>query len=403
MKRYVAMLVALLATLFTVNALAFTPPPAPANGGYVVDQAGKLSGGQIQQLNQKIERINRSTKNELGILVLRDMDGDNIEDAANATYKSWGVGKRGLDNGCLIVISVKERKSRIETGKGVEGEVPDLKASDILKNTLAPHLKRGDFYGGLDATLDSLSSLMETRHDQKADPVPAKSDPIPVTPSRPRTGGCDIGGVGTATLAWPFLLVMIALGAFWFVRAYVRRKQEEEEKRLQELRATRIRREAEMRARMAREQREREEHAAKLAAKRAVIPPPLPVTNVVELHPSVRPTRPAVPRPTVKTPAAPITDASVAAAAAMAAAATAEAAQAKLRREREEADRRKRRVQEEEARRKRERDEEDRRSSYSSSSSSSSSSSFDWGGGSSSGGSGFGGGDSGGGGASGDW
>lgn len=161
MKKYILLILSLL--LITTNSLAYTPPSAPADGTYVVDKAGVLSAEQIAALNLKIEATNKETKNEFGILIVSDMDGDDIEDVANATFKSWHIGKAGLDNGCLIVIAIKERKSRIETGKGVEGEVTDLQANDILLNHLNPYLKRRDFFGGLNETLDALSALITHR------------------------------------------------------------------------------------------------------------------------------------------------------------------------------------------------------------------------------------------------
>jgi uncharacterized membrane protein YgcG len=222
MNKLLSVLFALVVGLFAANALAYAPPPAPQSGWYVSDQTGKLSSGQIAQLNQKIERISRATQNEFGVLLLQNMGGENIEDVANATYKAWGVGKRGLDNGCLIVIAVKERKSRIETGKGVGGEVTDIQANDLLRRNLNPHLKAGDFYGGIDDTLNGLSSLMETRANQKVDPPP-----VPTTP--PSSGGCDVGGVGVdSSPAWVSLFGFGIAGAVGIYIFRSRRRQRKE-------------------------------------------------------------------------------------------------------------------------------------------------------------------------------
>lgn len=409
MNKFVTMLVALVVTLFAMNALAFNPPPAPARGGYVVDQTGKLSDSQIQQLNRKIDQISKSTKNEFGILFLRDMGGDNIEDVANSTFRSWGVGKHGLDNGCLIVVSLKERKSRIETGKGVEGDVPDLRAHDILQNNLNPHLKRGDFYGGFDDTLSALASLIESRHNQKAEPRPINTESSPTTPqpstqTKPRSGGCSIAAApGTSDSGGGFWIILSLLGgvglASWYLvrRARLRAQAEAE---------------AELEAERARQRRvaarQKEEADARRERLRVMsIPTPVVAVPAVPQRTSAPPTtRPAVPRPTPRATVSSIPPAAAATAAASALASQ-EALQAKLRRERDEqAAAKRRRERDEEDRRKRQREEDDRRSSsssssYSSYSSGSSSSDYSSGGGSSGGG--FGGGDSGGGGSSSDW
>lgn len=392
MKKYFNLIVTLVVMLFAGNSFAFTPPPAPQSGWYVSDQTGKLTQEQITSLNQKIEQVSQATKNEFGILFLNTMDGDNIEDVAYATFNSWGIGKRGLDNGCLIVVSLTERKSRIETGKGVGGDVPDVLAADILKTKLNPHLKSGDFAGGFHATLDALGSLIESRHNKTALVV---SDPAPNT-----SAGCTMAaaGVGTDTgsgggLFFMFLLVVAAFAIYKLKRRSASRKQKaiDDAEALATAELDRQRS-----ARVEAERRRQELERNRLAANAPVVPPAIPFVSSVLNAPPVLPritrvAKPATiipprPSPTVKTIAA-------TAAAGVTAAILASEAERRLRdREREETNR-KRREQDEEDRRKRQRDDDDRRSSSSSSS--------DYG--SSSSGGGFDGGSSGGGGASSDW
>jgi uncharacterized membrane protein YgcG len=167
MKNLINVLCLLAISLFSINSFAFNPPDAPPNGTYVLDLANKLSIDQIHSLNNKIENINRSTKNEFGVLLLSSLDGDSIDDAAYSTFNHWGIGKKNLDNGVLLVISFSERKTRIETGKGV-GELTDLQSNDILQNTLRPQLKAGNVYQGINDTIDKCSALIESRANEKA-------------------------------------------------------------------------------------------------------------------------------------------------------------------------------------------------------------------------------------------
>ena len=160
MKNYFLILVYLFLVLFTTNSFAFDPPKP---NGYIMDLAGKLTTEQVQQLNSKLESINKNTKNEFAALIIPSLNGDSIEDVAHTTFNTWKVGKVGLDNGVLVVIAVADRKSRIEVGKGVEGDLTDLQSNDILRKTLAPCLRQGDFYGGLNSTFDSISSTIESR------------------------------------------------------------------------------------------------------------------------------------------------------------------------------------------------------------------------------------------------
>lgn len=411
MNKFVMMLVVLFTTMFTSMAMAWSPPSPPASGGYVVDQAGKMSSSQIQKLNQKIERINRSTKNEFGVLLLPNMDGENIEDVANSTFKKWGVGKHGLDNGCLIVVSIKERKSRIETGKGVGGEVPDLQAHNILLNNLNPHLKSGDFYGGFDSTLDALASFIESRHNQKAEPMPVQTptnntstEAPPNTTVTPRatpraSGGCAVAtpGASEANSFWPMIGMfgVIGVGSWLVARSARRKKREVAEANLKEERARQARLAATRRRIEEDAFRQREREVALSLPTPSVAVPAIPPTplKLSSFPPLVKRSVPAPKK--VSTPPSTFTSAEVVAAAAY---------QATLRKQ--EADRAKEKARLEKAEEdKRERKRKEAKRHSSSSSSYSSSSSSDWGSSSSSSdsGSGFGGGDSGGGGSSSDW
>lgn len=378
--------------LFAGSSFAFTPPPAPQSGWYVSDQTGKLTQEQIASLNQKIDQVSKSTKNEFGILFLNTMDGDNIEDVAYTTFNSWGIGKRGLDNGCLIVVSLTERKSRIETGKGVGGEVTDIQALDILKTKLNPHLKTGDFAGGFHATLDALSALIESRHNKTAlvvtEPTPSAS-----------TSCSLVAGVGAGSenvSSTPFLLFLLAASGFvaiLLIRRNARRKQKAIDDAAEEAELEYIDNEHE--ACLEKEVSDRAAIALNNQRikndRKAVMIPPAPAPRRVA---------PPIPRPTVNTVKAATT---AAVAAGVTAGVLAAAAEKRLKdqKDQEEPARRKRqednrrRQQEDDDRRRRD-DDEDRRSSSSSDFGSSSGSDYSSGGG-------FDGGSSGGGGGSSDW
>jgi uncharacterized protein len=183
MKKYLTTILTVFLSLIFLG--SFTSPafarPIPPPSNYVVDTAGKLEQDQLDKLNTKLETINKSSKNEIAALVVPSMDGENIEDFTQEVFKSWKVGKAGLDNGVLIVIAVAERKSRIQTGSGIEGELTDLQSNDILRQNLNPHLKRDEFYQGLDETIDAVSATLESRSGAKT--APAKKIQESISPS----------------------------------------------------------------------------------------------------------------------------------------------------------------------------------------------------------------------------
>ena len=225
MKKSIVILLFGLIALICNNSFAYTPPSAPPNGTYVLDLANKLSQDDLNKLNSKIENLNKTTKNEYGVLLLTTMDGESIDDVAYSTFNSWGVGKKNLDNGILLVISFKERKTRIETGKGVEQDLTDLQSSDILQNVLKPQLKAGKVYDGINDTIDACSAKIESRATAKLAPVDNNSTP------------------NNDNVSWLIALVVFGIGGLVFgivMYIYYSNKREEEKDRLREQENLRI-------------------------------------------------------------------------------------------------------------------------------------------------------------------
>lgn len=365
MNKFFAMMVALLATVFATSAFAWDPPPSPAPKSWIADPGHVLSDDAHARLDAKLRVINQSSANEMAALIVTTTDGQAITDIADLTFKSWGVGKKDIDNGVLVVLAMKEHKSHITTGKGVEGDLPDLKCSDVLK-AMRPYLQgvnnggRPDVEGALGYAFDQ-SSQMIANHKAEVAAAAAKRAASPQSSTSTNSGGCQVAAPGADTSMVPWVLALLGLGLFgWYMS---RRASTRAMRRVQEVEAAA---EAE---RLAREARN-----AERALREAQMSIPTPVVEV--------PVVPSVSRPVA--PSFPV--APVAAVAAV--------------------------VATEEAPRphhtapKKHHHTSHSSSSSSSSSSSDSSSSFNWGGGSSGGGfdsGGFGGGSTGGGGASGDW
>ena len=125
-----------------------------------------MTQSEMYAINQKIDAFNRTTRNEIGVLVVPTLGGDSMEDVAHDVFHSWGIGKAGLDNGILIMIASKDHKMRIEIGKGAEGDIPDAKANEILDGMKA-YLRKNDFRGGIESAIVAISTQMEDRTGQK--------------------------------------------------------------------------------------------------------------------------------------------------------------------------------------------------------------------------------------------
>lgn len=200
-------------------ALAFTPPPAPIPPkSYIVDVAHKLSPADLSKLNAQINQVNRSTANEIAVLIIPSLDGEAISEVAQTTFNTWKVGKAGLDNGVLIVTSVTDRRSRIEVGRGIEGDLTDLQSNDIIRFKMHPRFKEGDFCGGLSDTVDAISKAVESRKGQKASPPPTPtSTTVPVTNPPTGAAGCSVSAVGANDEGGSVMFSLVFLVGFFFV------------------------------------------------------------------------------------------------------------------------------------------------------------------------------------------
>jgi uncharacterized protein len=121
---------------------------------------GLLTGDQKAYLEQKLDRYDDSTSNQITIVVVDDLHGYEAVEYAVALGRKWGVGGSKFNNGIVILVSTGggngNRDAFIATGYGLEGAIPDITAGQILDNELIPNLKSGNYYQAFDKTSDAL-------------------------------------------------------------------------------------------------------------------------------------------------------------------------------------------------------------------------------------------------------
>lgn len=137
---------------------AYASPGKPT--GFVNDFAGLLSAEARTGLEEKLAGFARESGNEIVIATVATLGGDTVENFANELFAEWGIGKKGADNGALILIARDERKVRIEVGYGLEPSLTDATASTIIRTYFASHFARGDFAGGLNAGVDAIIGVV---------------------------------------------------------------------------------------------------------------------------------------------------------------------------------------------------------------------------------------------------
>lgn len=167
MKR---VLLVLLLMLMPLQLLALN---VPRLSGRVNDLAGMLSPEASARLEQQLSSFERQDSTQVVVLTIPSLEGDDMDQFAIRVAEQWQIGQAGKDNGVLMILAKAERKVRIEVGRGLQGVLPDVTASRIIRDIMRPHLKNNDFDRGISAGTDAI--IAATRGEFKAAPKqPAK-------------------------------------------------------------------------------------------------------------------------------------------------------------------------------------------------------------------------------------
>jgi len=129
--------------------------------GYLNDFAGLLTPSQKDEIEKKLVDIEKETTNEISVVIINSLEGKTIEEYANEIFNGWGIGKKGKDNGVLILISLNEKKVRIEVGYGLEGYLPDSICGRIIRDIMVPEFRKNDFYKGIKEAIETIDNILK--------------------------------------------------------------------------------------------------------------------------------------------------------------------------------------------------------------------------------------------------
>ena len=129
---------------------------APPLTGRINDLARVLSPESHQRLEQRLAAFERETSNQVAVLTIPSLQGDDIDRFSIRVAETWKIGQKGRDNGVLLIISQADRKVRIEVGMGLQGVLPDITAGRIIRDVMRPYLQAGDYDQGIAAGVDSI-------------------------------------------------------------------------------------------------------------------------------------------------------------------------------------------------------------------------------------------------------
>ena len=148
------------ATVLTTEAVAEETVAIPALAARVTDLTATLSAEQKASLESRLATIDTAGGAQITVLLLPTTQPETIEQFGIRLAEAWKIGhasgKPGADNGVIVIIAKADRRARIEVGYGLEGAIPDAIAKRIIAEQMTPRFKQGDFYGGIQATVEGL-------------------------------------------------------------------------------------------------------------------------------------------------------------------------------------------------------------------------------------------------------
>jgi len=156
----------LLCALAAAGGTAWADPSFPPLTGRVVDQAQLLSPQQEQTLTTQLEALEQSTGRQLVVATIPDLQGYEIADYGYQLGRHWGIGRKDVNDGALLIVAPKERKVRIEVGYGLEPVLTDALSSIIIQQKILPAFRNGDMAGGIVAGTDAIIAQLRLPDDQ---------------------------------------------------------------------------------------------------------------------------------------------------------------------------------------------------------------------------------------------
>ncbi len=164
--------------------------------GYVSDFARVLDPAARANLERYCGQVEAQTGVQIAVLTLDTIQDQPLEDVANDIFQKWGIGKKGKDEGILLLLVTRDRKMRLEVGYGLEPIIPDGFAGSVLR-AMRPDLKESRYGEALAEALQVIGSRIAQAKGVNI------NTPLPRRQRRPESGSpFPVVFLGVIALMW---------------------------------------------------------------------------------------------------------------------------------------------------------------------------------------------------------
>lgn len=186
--------------LLAAAAFAQQLAPIPPLDSPVVDTTGTLDATARAALETQARALQQRKGSQLQVLMVATTRPEEIETYAVRAFEQFKLGRKGVDDGVLVVVAKDDRRVRIEVGYGLEGAITDAQSGRIIQEYLSPKFRNGDYAGGLSDATAMLARLID------GEPLP---EPMSTGEQGLGAGGGEGGGEGN----WVMVLVLALIGS----------------------------------------------------------------------------------------------------------------------------------------------------------------------------------------------
>ena len=141
------------------------PIPTVEEGVYIYDDGNIIDDDVEAQVNDMLVELEEKTEVEFAVITVEDLQGLEIEEYANNLFNTLGIGKKGEDNGILLLISQPDERVRLEIGRGLEGCLNDAKCGRILDDYFVPYRDNDEYTKGTELTVEATLNVLADEYD----------------------------------------------------------------------------------------------------------------------------------------------------------------------------------------------------------------------------------------------
>lgn len=148
-------------TVFFWTTRAGSDVPVPDLLSPVTDQTGTLDKAAIAALESRLRGFETEKGSQIAVLIVATTQPETIEQYSMRVAETWKLGRKGVDDGILLLVAKDDRAVRIEVGYGLEGVVSDIHSKRVIEEEIVPRFRQGDFHGGIEAAVGRLIGLVK--------------------------------------------------------------------------------------------------------------------------------------------------------------------------------------------------------------------------------------------------